>query len=274
MAAFAPLPLELKPLLKLPDGRLLIVNLRSFLVGLARLPLTLLSTDTERVKLMNNYGYALEAYAEALTADRLKDSTVAVVPEFAYHRPGTHQEVRSADLTLLEKGQPITLVEIKAKRLPDFGIAQAGTAAFKDLATRITETVLKGQAKASHLPDVLHADLHPSLAEVSEDTPLVVVVYGETVANFDGVFRHLIRDPGHALEPHLGHFVALSIAEYEHHLDLASETGTSAIGLLCESAREFATRDGLQMTSHLHLGNQRANTPYVERYLERLLIHD
>ncbi|WP_157452013.1 hypothetical protein [Deinococcus aquatilis] len=273
MAAYAPLPLELRPLLKMPDGRYLIPNLRSLLLGAGRLPLTLLSTDPARVRLLNNYGQGFEAYVQALTVDRLKGHAITVVHEFEYSHPSKKTAVKSADMTLLEPSQPVTLIEIKATRLPDGGIGQGGTAAFRLLDQKITAAVCLGQDKAQHLTAVLPTPSQGALAATSQERPLVVVVYGEAVAAFSAVFRFLVSKSEHALNPHLGYFLALSIAEYEHHLEMAHERGESVIALLQESAREFANRNELQMTNQTHLGNDWPQDAFVEKFQEKLLAH-
>jgi hypothetical protein len=85
--AFAPLPLELKPLLKLPEDHYLIPNLQSMLAGMARLPLTLLANDPNP-NVMTCYGQGLEGYAVAATIDRMAGSAITAIPEYRYKRAG------------------------------------------------------------------------------------------------------------------------------------------------------------------------------------------
>ncbi|MFD2609174.1 hypothetical protein ACFSR9_06940 [Deinococcus taklimakanensis] len=267
--AFARLPLEVKPLLKLPDGQYVIPNLRSMQAGLARLPLTLLASDSNP-NVMTCYGQGLEGYVVAATEDRLAGSGTTVIPEFRYKRSGTKNSIESADATLIEPGNRPTLIEVKAIRLPDYGLALPGSAAFKGIDDLITKTVLSGLNKAEDLTTSWPSPHSATLAAASTEPALVVVVYGESVPNFDGVFRTRIN-ANHPLHPHLGRFVPLSIAEYEHHLDIARERGLSVIDLLQQSADEFKERDLLQMTSYVHLGNTWPKDPFVDRFTTDLL---
>lgn len=173
-------------------------------------------------------------------------------------------------MTLIEPGKRPVLVEVKAKRLPDYGLAFPGSSAFKALDELITKTVIAGVQKAQDLstnPPGPHASV---LTAASAHPGLVVVVYGESVPNFDGVFRNLIGIT-HPLHTHLGNFLPLSIAEYEHHLEVARERGESVIDLLQKSAEEFKDRHMLRMTSHSHLGDAWPKDPFTERFLRELL---
>jgi len=268
---YAPLPLELKPFVLLPDGRYVLPNLRSLLTSMSRLPLVLLARSGDN-NVLTCYGAGLEEYTFAMTSDRVSASGTTAAAEFEYAHPDTGKPVKSADITLLEPGQRRVLVEVKAARVPEYGLALPGTAAVVNLDQLVTKTVLKGIDKASHL-DTRPPPTHPkAVADTLPDDPLVVVVYGETFENFDGVFRLRINaDADHPLRPHLGSFLALSIEEYEHHLEVARERKVSVISLLIQSAVEFRDRGPLQLVNHQHLGTAWPRDPYVDQFEDELI---
>lgn len=271
ITTFAPLPLEIKPLILLPDGHYVIPNARSLLTGMARLPLLALTRAKDN-NVFTCYGASVESYALAMTEDRTAGTSTTVVPEYQYRNTDTGKDVLSADITLLEVGHRRVLVETKATRVPESGMAQRGTEALTTLDNLITKTVLSGLDKARHLPLRPPPSQPDALTGTLPDDPLVVVVYGETFSNFDVVFRSRIRtDANHPLRPHLGRFLALSLEEYEHHLEIARDHHTSVIPLLTQSADEFRDRDALQLTSHRHLGNAWPADPFVERFDTELL---
>ncbi|MEF2279395.1 hypothetical protein V3W47_13920 [Deinococcus sp. YIM 134068] len=261
---FMPLPLEVKPLIELPDGKLLLPNLRSFLRAVSRLPHVLIRRAPDRKRALNAYGWSLKAYACALTEDRLRGTDMTVVAEFPYSASG-RGGMRSAADPLLAPGKPVIQVEYKANRMHDDALSRPTDDGLTPLLNLLQKTVLKGEDKRKDLPE--HHGAWRA-ADLSRD--LTVMVYGESVPGADAQFyQAIVRDPTYAeLKARLGEFLPLSIEDYERHCEVAHDTGQNMHDLLMRSAEEFVGRsdDELKLTAHGHLDDKWPQNVFVDQF--------